>query len=181
MARRLEEVEVDRIFLYEENPRHEPIEAEPEIIAHLCKDEQVYNLARSISEKGSNPLELIGLVQVASSGGRSTKKTYQSWEGNRRICAIKLLNDPDLAPPHLRKEMAQLASSSPRVPIEKIYGVIFDDQDELKFWMGIIHNGTQAGVGRLDWDTAQKARHFGSNRNRVALAALYLCTVILTD
>jgi hypothetical protein len=31
-------IEIDRIFLYEENPRHEPIETEPEIIEHLCKD-----------------------------------------------------------------------------------------------------------------------------------------------
>jgi len=38
--------------------------------------------------------------------------------------------------------------------------------------MGIIHNGTQAGAGRLSWDSVQKARHFGSSRNRVALAVL---------
>lgn len=172
MARHLEPIEVERIFLYEENPRHEPIESEPEIIEHLCKDEQVYNLARSISEAGPNPLELLGLVQIPGSGAAATKKVYQAWEGNRRVCAIKLLNDPDLAPPHLRKDFARLASSSDHIPIKKINCVIFDDHDDLRFWMGIIHDGAQAGVGRLDWDAAQKARHFGSSRNRVALAVL---------
>jgi hypothetical protein len=44
-TRHLGPIEVERIFLYEENPRHEPIESEPAIIEHLCKDEQVYNLA----------------------------------------------------------------------------------------------------------------------------------------
>ena len=63
MAKQLEPIEVDRIFLYEENPRHEPIESEPEIIEHLCKNEQVFNLARGISQTGPNPLELLGLVQ----------------------------------------------------------------------------------------------------------------------
>lgn len=169
-ARHLGPIEVDRIFLYEENPRHEPIETQPEIIEYLCRDGQVYNLARSISEAGPNPLELLGLVEIAGSGG---KKNYQTWEGNRRVCAIKLLNDPDRAPAHLRKDFARLSSASEHVPIKKIISVVFDDHDDLKFWMGIIHDGAQAGVGRLDWDAQQKARHFGvSSRNRLALAVL---------
>lgn len=163
-------IEVDRIFLYEENPRHEPIETEPEIIAYLCRDESVYNLARSISEAGTNPLDLLGLVEIAGSGG---KKNYQAWEGNRRVCAIKLLNDPDRAPAHLRKDFARLSAASAHVPIKKIISVVFDDHDELKFWMGIIHDGAQAGVGRLDWPAPAKARHFGvSSRNRLALVVL---------
>jgi hypothetical protein len=165
-------IEVDRIFLYEENPRHEPIESEPEIIEYLCKDEQVYNLARSVSEAGTNPLQLLGVVQIPGSGAAATKKVYQAWDGNRRVCAIKLLNDPDLAPPHLRKDFARLASVSEHLPIERINCAVFDDHDDLRFWMGIIHDGAQAGVGQLDWDAQQKARFFGSSRNRVALAVL---------
>jgi len=130
--------------LYEENPRHERIESEPEIIEYLCKDEQVFNLARSISEAGLNPLALLGVVQIPGSGAAATKKSYQAWEGNRRLCAIKLLNDPDLAPPHLRKDFARIAADSDHVPIKKITCVAFDNHDDLKFWMGIIHNGAQA-------------------------------------
>jgi hypothetical protein len=170
VARHLGPIEVDRIFLYEENPRHEPIETEPEIIEHLCKDEQVYNLARSIADAGPNPLELLGLVEAPDSG---SKKTYQAWEGNRRVCAIKLLNDPDRAPAHLRKDFARLSAESGHVPIKKINCVVFDDHNDLKFWMGIIHDGFQGGVGRIDWNADQKARHFGtSSRNRLALAVL---------
>lgn len=172
MKRHLESVPVNRIFLYEENPRHETIETQEEIIEHLCKDGQVFNLARNISEAGTNPLEMLGLVHIPRSGEASTKKVYQVWEGNRRVCAIKLLNDPDLAPPHLRKDIARLASESGHLPIKRLSAVIFDDHDDLKYWMGIIHNGVQAGVGRLHWDASQKARHFGSSRNRVALAVL---------
>ncbi len=170
MARHLGPIEVDRIFLYEENPRHEPIESEPEIIAYLCRDEQVYNLARSISAAGTNPLDLLGLVEIAGSG---KKKSYQAWEGNRRVCALKLLNDPDRAPAHLRNDFNRLSTESAHVPIKTIQSVVFDDHDDLKFWMGIQHDGAQAGVGRKAWNPVQKARHFGgSNRNRVALAVL---------
>jgi hypothetical protein len=84
-TRHLQSVDIDRIFLYEENPRHEPIDSQPEIIEHLCKDEQVYNLARNIADAGPNPLELLGLVQIAGSGTPETKKTYEVWEGNRRV------------------------------------------------------------------------------------------------
>jgi hypothetical protein len=169
VARELTPIEVERIFLYEENPRHEPLGSEPEVIEHLCKDEQVFNLARSIAEAGPNPLAPIGVVQL---GGPSGKKNYQVWEGNRRICAIKLLNDTDLAPAHLRKDFTRLVTDHGYTPIKKINAVVFDDHDDLKFWMGIIHNGAQAGVGLKDWDAQQKARHFGSGRNQVALAVL---------
>lgn len=172
VAREFDFIEVERIFLYEENPRHEPIESEPEIIEHLCKDEQVLNLARSIAELGPNPLELVGLVQIPGSGGSSAKKSYQVWEGNRRICAVKLLNDTDLAPAHLRKDFVRLAAKSKHLPIKKINSAVFDDHDDLKTWMGINHNGAQAGAGRLDWDAQQKERHIGTGRNRVALAVL---------
>ncbi|RWN64390.1 MAG: hypothetical protein EOR99_26515 [Mesorhizobium sp.] len=171
-TRHPDSIEVDRIYLYEENPRHEPMDSQDEIIEYLCTDEQVFNLARSISEAGPNPLQLVGLVQVPGSGKASTKKTYQVWEGNRRLCAIKLLNDPDLAPPHLRRDFSRLASTSAHLPIKKLNAVIFNDQDDLKFWMGVIHDGAQGGVGQLDWDAQQKARHFGTSRNRVALSVL---------
>jgi hypothetical protein len=170
VARHSGPIEVDRIFLYEENPRHEPLGSEPEVIEHLCQNEQVYNLARSISEAGTNPLALLGVIDI-SEGGH--KKSYQAWEGNRRVCAIKLLNDPDRAPPDLRRDFARLSALSAHLPIKKINCVVFDNHDELKFWMGILHDGAQSGVGLLDWDADQKARHFGgSSRNRVALAVL---------
>jgi hypothetical protein len=52
LAGQIEDIDVERIFLYEENPRHEPLDSQPEIIEHLCKDEQVLNLARSIAAEG---------------------------------------------------------------------------------------------------------------------------------
>lgn len=166
----IQDIDVERIFLYEENPRHESLESEPEIIEHLCKDEQVYNLAKSIAAEGTNPLEVVGLVEVPSTG--KGKRNYVVWEGNRRICAIKLLNDPDLAPAHLRKDIAALAEGYD--VIDSVPAVVFDDHEKLRFWMGVIHGGQQGGIGRKDWNADQKQRHTGSNRNKIALAILDL-------
>jgi hypothetical protein len=170
LAGEIEGIDVERIFLYEENPRHEPLDSQPAIIEHLCKDEQVLNLARSIAVEGTNPLEIVGLVEIKSTG--RGKKSYVVWEGNRRICAIKLLNDPDLAPAHYRKDIIKAAEEYKA--ITAVPAVIFDDHDELKFWMAVIHGGQQAGIGRKDWNADQKQRHTGSNRNKVALAVLDL-------
>jgi hypothetical protein len=170
LAGQIEDIDVERIFLYEENPRHEPLDSQPEIIEHLCKDEQVLNLARSIAAEGTNPLEIVGLVEVKSTG--RGKKSYVVWEGNRRVCAIKLLNDPDLAPAHYRKDILKISEEYD--PITTLPAVIFDDHDALKFWMGVIHGGQQGGIGRKDWNADQKQRHTGSNRNKVALAVLDL-------
>jgi hypothetical protein len=94
------------------------------------------------------------------------------WEGNRRICAIKLLNDPDLAPAHLRKDIATLAEGY--TAIGSVPAVVFDDHEKLRFWMGVIHGGQQGGIGRKDWNADQKQRHTGSNRNKISLAILDL-------
>ena len=172
MTETIEDIEIDRIFLYEENPRHEPLQSQDEIIEHLCRDEQVPELAEHISQEGTNPLELVGLVARAESGKRGTKKTYEVWEGNRRICAIKLLNDPDLAPARLRPRFEQLASGY--TSIKRVKGVVFDNHDRLKFWMHNIHAGEQGGVGRKRWDSRQKARSTGSSKDAIALAILDL-------
>ena len=96
MGRHPGPIEVERIFLYEENPRHEPIETEPEIIEYLCRDEQVYNLARSISESGTNPLELLGLVEIPAPAKR---RSELSGLGGQPPCLrYQVLNDPDRAP-----------------------------------------------------------------------------------
>jgi hypothetical protein len=170
LAGKIEDIEVERIFLYEENPRHEALDSQPEIIEYLCKDEQVLALARSIAAEGTNPLEIVGLVEIKSTG--RSKKSYVVWEGNRRVCAIKLLNDPDLAPAHYRKDI--LKASEEYEPITTLPAVVFDDHDALKFWMGVIHGGQQGGIGRKDWNADQKQRHTGANRNKVALAMLDL-------
>lgn len=169
MAGPIEEFEIDRIFLYEENPRHEPLTSQDEIIEQLCRGEQVLQLAESICKEGTNPLELVGVVEKNGLGKRrSARKIYEVWEGNRRVCAIKLLNDPDLAPSRLRERFKRLAQGYK--PIKKIPGRAFPDHKELRFWMENIHGGEQGGVGRKRWDTEQKERHTGSTRNAVALA-----------
>ncbi len=165
----IESVPVGRLFLALENPRHDPVESEAKAIERLCDKELVLPLARDIRSHGLNPLEQFALVPTHKKGSRSTP-SYYVLEGNRRICAIKLLNDPDLAPAPLRKAFEREAKEW--VPIKSVRGVVFDRQEDARIWLSRVHNGTQGGVGRKAWDSVQKTRFDGGSKNRAALAVL---------
>ena len=152
-------IDVNRVFLDLKNPRHNPFEDQEEAIDYLCQKEQVLALARDIATNGLSPLELFALI---SNGD----KTYFSAEGNRRLCALKLLNDPDLAPANLRKEFEKLASTWN--PIEKLFAIIFTDHKEVNLWLDRIHAGFAEGRGRRQWNAEQKARNSGYSKNDLA-------------
>ncbi|GAA0537864.1 hypothetical protein FHS83_003505 [Rhizomicrobium palustre] len=166
----LESVPVERIFLWLGNPRHNSVEAEAAAIARLCDKELVYPLARDIAKIGLNPLERFALVPIGKAriGGATTN--YTTAEGNRRICALKLLNDPELAPANLRKSFEKLAEKS-NVP-SMVSAAVFPDFESFRMWLDRIHNGLQGGIGRKDWNAEQKQRFDGGSKNKVAQALL---------
>lgn len=164
-----EEIFVDRVFLHLNNPRHEPYSKQAEVIEYLCRHENVLPLARDIVRNGLNPLERFAML--AEEGHQTgSEQAYIVTEGNRRMCAIKLLNDPDLAPSDMRESFRNLAIQWDR--FATIPAVVFEDQDDLDLWLRRIHHGAQGGVGRKDWNAEQKQRHSGSSKNKVSLALL---------
>lgn len=161
-------IPVDRVYLDLENPRHVPMETQDEVIDFLLKDEQVLMLAADIAKHSLNPLDLFAVVQNKGGGN---KKTYTVAEGNRRLCAIMLLNDPDLAPARKRKDFEKLSINADHIPNE-IAAIVFDNTDEGKLWIERLHGGQQGGIGRKNWSSEQKNRYTGSSKNAVAQALL---------
>lgn len=169
MASEVRAFPIERIHLYAENPRHGKISDPDKIIKHLLKDEQVFELAKSIAERTANPLELIGVVRIDDEDD-SGEPTYEVWEGNRRVCAMMLLNDPDKAPPKWRPRFEELSKNIEL--FETIEGRVFDDQEELRFWMRNIHNGAQGGRGRKDWGPDEQHRDKPTRKNAIAFELL---------
>ena len=159
-------VDTDRVFLNLENPRHNPFETQEEVIEYLCSDEYVYELAKDLVNHGLSPLELFALVPSK----RGRKNIFLVAEGNRRMCALKLLNDPDLAPAKHRKNFERLSISWN--PIPKIFAVIFKDKQDVDLWILRIHGGLQGGIGRKTWSAEQKTRHSGDRKNLLAQGIL---------
>lgn len=156
-------LELNRVLLAEDNPRHEPVRTQAEVIAYLCDDEQVLPLARDIVAHGLNPLELFAAVP-------SGENMYIVAEGNRRLCALKLLNDPDLAPGDVRREFEEL--SGKWQPQDTIPAIMFDSRDDVRLWLDRTHAGTAGGRGRRPWTAEQKARHSGYDKNLAAQKVL---------
>ena len=163
------ELSLNQVFLHHENPRHELYESQAEVIDYLCSNELVLPLASDIVQHGLNPLERFAVFRNDPEED-SDAPAYIVGEGNRRVCAIKLLADPELAPPRIRKSLEKLAREWRA--FDSIPAVVFQDMEDLNLWLDRIHQGLQGGVGRKEWNADQKQRHSGSNRNRIALALL---------
>lgn len=166
----IDAVSVSRIFLKLDNPRHDPYETEAEAIEYLCEHENVYALARDLAKNGLNPLERLALIPIGNKKSKGTDASYTVAEGNRRICALKLLADPDLAPARFRKSFERLGDSY--TPIKSVPAAIFSDFETARLWLLRMHNGAQGGIGRKDWNADQKQRFDGGTKNKSALALL---------
>ena len=156
-------IKFDRVFLNLENPRHEPFDSQDEVIDYLCTNEYVYELAKDLTKVGLNPLELFALLPSPKSGRR---KAYVVGEGNRRLCTLMLLNDPDLAPPKERRKFSDLAENWEPVP--ELFAIVFETKEDVDQWIERIHGGLQGGIGRKSWTAEQKTRFSGDRKNIVA-------------
>lgn len=147
-------IKLSDIYLDNKNPRHDPIENEKDIISLLLKKEGVKPLARHIAMNGGlSPLELVALAPHATVEG-----AFIPAEGNRRMCALKLLADPDRAETETDRKFFRALSEEMLAPIKTIQAIIFKDKKSARPWVSLRHEGTQGGVGTLTWSPGQKSR-----------------------
>jgi len=147
-------VKISEIYLDNDNPRHVAIDNEPDIIKHLVAKENIKALAKSIVALGStSPLERVALFSHPK-----VKGAYCSAEGNRRICALKLLADPSKAPNESTRKTFESLAKKLSSPLLTIDAVIFDDPETARPWISLRHEGPQDGAGTKPWNPVQKAR-----------------------
>ena len=156
----IETIEVNRICLDLENPRHEPYEREHEAIQYLCQSEKTLALARDIVEHGLNPLELFAVIPEGDD-------LYVAAEGNRRLCALKLLLDPERAPGRKKTDFRKLAEGWDS-PITEVSAVAFANRDAVRLWLERTHGGEDQGRGRISWNSETKTRFTGAEKNALA-------------
>lgn len=162
-------VKVDRLFLATDNPRHEEVDDELEAIESLCKHENVEELARDILLHGPSPAERLIVYPSDETVGIEAindKTTFIVAEGNRRLCALKLLHDPELAPVQVRDTISRLVDG--KVVVDEVDVVVILDPERRNHWLRRIHDGVQGGKGRKPWNAEQRTRFSGSRRNIIA-------------
>lgn len=151
--------DIARIYLDNNNPRHDPIQNEPEIISHLIANENIKPLARHIAAAGTtSPLEKIAVIAHPK-----VKNAYIAAEGNRRICALKLLADPDKADTEANKKYFRTLAATMAASPGEMDVILFKDMDAAEPWIALRHEGEQGGVGTKAWDPQQTARFKSKN------------------
>lgn len=151
-----ENVSTDLLVLSDGNPRLVPSLGEDEAMRNMVHDQKskLYELAADIVKYGLSPLDSIAVYPSESYEG-----FYEVGEGNRRMCAIKLLIEPTRIQ-HLDERLFSkfnALSKSYHAP-EAIEVCVFDNEEEFEHWMEIRHMGEQNGKGLSKWNSEQKAR-----------------------
>lgn len=160
MQQSMKTIKVLDLLLYRGNPRHVSKRNQHEVIDYLVANEEVYNLARHMAQRGVNPLEF---VAVFPDGDGNLAVA----EGNRRVCAAQLLTDPEKAPESARARFKALSANARDV--SEINVVEFADYATAQPWLQVLHDGEQDGVGRRRWKPEQKSRAT-TNKSTDALA-----------
>lgn len=164
-------LKIDNLDLDLENPRIKLANDQREVMQKIIDDQKVkiVNLAESIAAKGFSPIDRCLVM-------RSTKRKghYTVLEGNRRVLAAKLLQNPSLvtdlemAEGHRRRLHRACLAVNPKV-IERIDCFVVADRTESVEWIRQRHSGEDEGRGIVGWSGVAVQRFRGRD---AALQAL---------
>lgn len=135
------------------NPRGEPEPDEEKIRALFGAMPETLALATHLAENGQNPLDRIGIIEHPKLPGHFVIR-----EGNRRLCAMQLLRDPERAPNEATRKAFQKVASEGRPIPDKVPAVLFHEKHKARVWMSVKHEGPQGGLGTVSWGAKEKAR-----------------------
>jgi hypothetical protein len=172
---KFETFKLSELRLDEKNYRTGPVNGQREAIHAIIADQKqkLVNLAKDILEMGAiSPGEPLWVYRDAASG------TYVVVEGNRRITALKLMDNPLLADgTPLEKEFRALAPRFAANPIREVTATVFPSYEAAAPWRRRRHLSPGSGVGLEGWKTLAKARadrDHGDKARRVLSVIEYL-------
>ncbi|THF65615.1 hypothetical protein E6C76_08570 [Pseudothauera nasutitermitis] len=147
------EVSFSKLHFDPVNPRGEPEADEGKVRELFGSQSETLILATHMAEHGQNPLDRLAIIEHSQLPGH-----YLVREGNRRLCAMQLLRDPERAPSEeLRKAYRRLAESGRQIP-SNVQAVLFYAKGKERVWMSVKHEGPQNGLGTLSWGATEKTR-----------------------
>lgn len=163
------------LHLRPDNPRNvavEPLENQTDAMNQLVDvvgHSKLRNLAKDIVTKGMlNPADPI-IVTFRDS-------IPIVLEGNRRIAAIKMVDNPELVHDLTMRRQLQEISDLGAPPAE-CSCLVFDTEDEARSWIALKHTGENGGVGTVQWGALQVQRFSGRPGTQSAKAMEFVDTV----
>ncbi len=160
-------VAVSDLVVDTENPRlPEPNKGQRDAQQTLANNQQakLVALAKDIIAHGLNPSEL----PIAM---RMDDNQYVFLEGNRRLTALRALENPDLlrdaVSASVLKQFRTLSKEYEANPIESVMCLVVDDREEARHWIELRHTGENKGAGIVGWGSSESSR-FRSRHGRKA-------------
>ncbi|WP_136161297.1 hypothetical protein [Sphingomonas flavalba] len=151
-----ETFKLSELRLDEENFRTGSTASQRDAIHAVIADqkEKLVNLAKDILvEGGLSPGEPIWVFRDPVSN------FYVSVEGNRRVTALKLLENPSLADgTEIEKPFRELAKRFAASPIRDLQACVFSSREEAAPWVRKRHLRSGSGVGLEPWKPMAKNR-----------------------
>lgn len=151
-------INITNLIINLENPRFDPVDNQREAIQKMIKEigDKIYNLAEDIAQFGLNPTELVIVKEM-----HNKENMYLVLEGNRRITALKLLNQPSILnniDAKMYKKFQELHMKYQDVILKTVKCIVFKNEEEAYKWIELRHTGENDGVGVLKWDTKAQER-----------------------
>ncbi|MBX3052314.1 MAG: hypothetical protein KF753_12600 [Caldilineaceae bacterium] len=156
-----ENIRLSNLLLDSQNPRlpeEKPIQRDAiRAMAEGQKDKLVA-LAQHFVENGPNPANLPIVTPAKGDEGM-----FVVLDGNRRVAALKLLENPSIADDIFDRGSAQklrdMAGKFSHAPIEELTCVVFPTRENADIWIELIHRGQNQGAGLVEWDGQVAARY----------------------
>ncbi len=145
----MKEISIKDIQINRENPRHNPTLFEEEAIKLLClKNQKMIDLCDSILEKSFYPQSIISVVE---DGDR-----YIAIDGNRRLCALKLLNG--FVSPPKGKKYTKLRNylEDKSLDYQLVYCAIYQDEADAADYILEVHT---SGSDVEKWNQIQQYKY----------------------
>lgn len=153
-------IELSELLVDTNNPRIVDIlKNQNDVIRAVAstQNKKLVRLANDIIEHGLNPTDLLLVMPFDN-----TKSLYVVLEGNRRIAALKILENPETIRgavdnstyEHFKKSGQSYLES----PITAINCIVADTREEAYHWIELKHTGQNEGAGIVPWGAAEAER-----------------------
>lgn len=155
-------ISVSELLFDLKNPRlkqQPPNQQEAIVAVAEQQGRRLLALADDIAQKGVDPISLTAVVPAEEGSG----DRYVVLEGNRRLAAIKAAETPALVEDvYTGREWKRLQNIHDRFlknPTAEIECVVFDTEEDARWWVELRHTGPRKGEGLYQWDSLQKDRY----------------------
>ena len=130
-------ISIEKLVVNSENPRFEPVKNQQAAMDLMLNEvgKEVLNLAEDIAKHGLNPSKSLMVVEIE-------KDHFLPLEGNRRVVALKLLHNPELATDKKIVESFKTLKKEHGTQIPtQVECSIFPDKESAFRWVNLEHTG----------------------------------------